>query len=198
VFERHADALTGNVSALISCVRCGEAWDTRTFYFGHLSAEQPLCSPCLDDLLAHARSYDGDYPDSISEIQSVVEPYDAWFQSHFVETSFTLTESPPQLLKWVLPFADHASMILEVRKSDSGEALDLELAMSKVGHPAIYLELPFAHTNDAAKQAETKAASPALRTTWSPEVFELFVQDLIAAFLDDASRHGGTLPKLAG
>ena len=45
--SRDGVALTVIVPSLISCTRCGAPWDTRSFYFGHLSLGQPLCSGAL-------------------------------------------------------------------------------------------------------------------------------------------------------
>lgn len=128
----------------------------------------------------------------LKEIEDIIKPYEGWFKSHNVRTSFGVTGQPAKSLSWRLSFADTTSIVLSVKDNGEKEALELDLSWSKSGQPAVYVPSPFAHTGDAGQQIEAKAASVRLDDQWSPEAFESFVQDLITAFLDDAVRHGGT------
>jgi hypothetical protein len=45
----------------VSCARCGQPWDSKTFRFGLLSMNRPLCAACFDNVTEHGRSWGGDY-----------------------------------------------------------------------------------------------------------------------------------------
>jgi hypothetical protein len=129
--------------------------------------------------------------DRMQEIAAIIRPYDTWFRGHRVRTALNQAGEHSGLT-WVLAFADEISMQLSVRDDEMKEALEMNLSFSKGGHPALYVELPFAHSVDAGQHIEAKATTIRLDSQWSAEAFESFIQDLITSFLDDAPRHGGT------
>jgi len=128
----------------------------------------------------------------MKEIESIIKPYDDWFHSKHVRTSFNISSSHPPQLSWILQFADEVAMTLSVKDDDAKEALELSLSFSKGGHPTLYVDLPFGHSGEAGQHIEAKAAAVRLDSRWSADAFESFIQELIAAFLDDAPHHGGT------
>jgi hypothetical protein len=126
----------------------------------------------------------------MKEIAAIIKPYDDWFHDNHVRTS--LNTPQPAQLTWILPFADDIAMALTITDDDAREALELNLSITKGGHPALYVELPFGHGAVTGQHLEAKAAALRLDGGWSAAAFEAFIQDVITAYLDDAPRHGGT------
>jgi len=128
----------------------------------------------------------------MKEIETIIKPYDDWFHSKHVRTSFSVSSGQPPQLSWILQFADDIAMNLSVKNDDAKDALELSVSFSKGGHPTLYVDLPFRHADTAGQHIEAKAAAIRLDERWSADEFENFIQEVIAAFLDDAPHHGGT------
>ena len=128
----------------------------------------------------------------MQEIAAIIRPYDAWLREHSVRTSLNLPSQQQGLLAWTLAFADDVSMLLSIRDDAAKEALGMILSFAKGGHPALNVELPFAHGVGTGQHIEAKALAVRLDSVWSADEFETFIQDLVTVYLDDAPRHGGT------
>jgi hypothetical protein len=124
----------------------------------------------------------------IAEIRAIIEPYADALTADGMTNALVTTGTPSEKLTWTLALDDGTQLVLTVADHPKQERLGI--SFTHTAHSGIYLDLSFLGKREPADKVEKDVTRVHLDERWSAQDFEQIVQDMVTAYVDEASQRG--------